>query len=60
MWFNRKLFVSQHVVGHVDLINNRFYSHLFYTNIVELHRIKRVGFINVGIRDMMVRSYEKD
>lgn len=62
MWFNRKPFISLHITRHVDSINSRFYSRLFYRNIanIELRRTQRVRFINGDIRDMMVRSYEKD
>lgn len=56
MWFNRKPFISLHITGHVDSINNRFY----YIANMELRRTQRVRFINGDIRDMMVRSYEKD
>lgn len=64
MWFNRKPFVSKHVVGQIDEINNRFYSHLFYEDgkvaTIALRRTRRVGFINVDIRNMMMVTYEKD
>ena len=57
MLFNKKPFYAEFITGHVDSINNRFYVNIAN---MELRRTQSVTFINWNIRDMMVRSYEKD
>ena len=57
MLFNKKPFYAEFITGYVDSINNRFYVNIAN---MELRRTQSVRFINWNIRDMMVRSYEKD